>query len=596
MIFRTDSPLLVSYAQTMTMALSRWVRGRGRQRAAIYAGAITLVGMGLFISILHSSLSTQTLAVNLLASGWTYAPGAQLENDGVHVSYLGRSIVRQDGTPGQDNPPVNLYGLHLAGDGDLTVTAAATALHGTAVLRLYGTPPVISDEFRQEPDSLELALTPTTLKVARWHAYAGGSAYAQAAAETHTVTFTRTDRPVVRVQRQAGKFTVSINGAAVYSTAVDGQLAHALWFGVSAAHPGDAWTLGRLDANISHSVAVIDTEHIALPARQGDGLQTLATHARPGFTVGAAVALGPLVADDTYRKLALSGNFGQITTENVLKWQFIHPQPQTYDFREADALVAIARQAGLAVQGHTLVFGEANPSWVQQLSYTTDADKAHVRQVMVDHITQTVGHFKGKVASWDVVNEPLADYDAAAGADGLRQHVWYKALGSEYIATAFRAARAADPHARLFMNEFGLEADGPRWNTFLQLVTQLKAQGVPIDGVGFEAHVYDSGDVIDPSILRAHIRQLAAIGVDSRVSEMDVYSDDGTDVQARQYAAVFAACFAEPTCVSWSTWGITDRYDLSLDDKNRIRPGADFLWDANGQPTPAVAAIRRVIH
>ena len=214
---------------------------------------------------------------------------------------------------------------------------------------------------------------------------------------------------------------------------------------------------------------------------------------------------------------------------------------------------------------------------------------------MVDHITQTVGHFKGRVASWDVINEPLADF-GVAGSSGLRNHTWLKASGENYIASAFMAAREADPRAKLYINEYGLESNGERWDTFLALVKKLKVQGVPIDGVGFQGHVYDSGDIINPVTLRSHIRELAELGLTSRISEMDVYSDDGTEVQAKQYADVFNVCFTEPSCVSWSTWGVTDRYNFWQDESGRLQHGRDFLWDEKYRPTAAVSAIQSMIH
>lgn len=522
-------------------------------------------------------------------------PGALPAADGLHITYLGRSIVRKDGSVGQENPPVNIYGTHLVGSGDATLGFTAKSLRGTAVIRLYGDVPVVSDEFRREPDSIEIALTQNVAQVSRWRAYNGGSVYDQKPVIKKSVPYSSSAAPVVSVGRRGSRWTVKLNGTTVYSDQLGSGLGGSLWFGVSAQNPGDSWTLQRFDSNLGPGVRLDDPRKDAVPLHVTNGLQVLARQVRPGFTVGAAVALGPLVADSGYSAIATGGDFGQFTTENVLKWQFIHPQPNVYDFHEADALVAIAQRASIAVQGHTLVFGEANPAWVQELPTTTEVDKANVRQVMLDHITQTVTHFKGKIASWDVVNEPMADYDTATASDGLRQHIWYKAMGSSYIAEAFRAAHAADPRAKLFINDFGLEADGTRWQQFVRLVSDLKAQGVPIDGVGFEAHVYDSGDIIDPVVLRAHMRQLASLGLVSRISEMDVYSDDGTSVQAKQYTDVFKACFAEPSCVSWSTWGVSDRYDLSLDDNNRIQSGNDLLWDKNMQPTPAVAAIRSVL-
>jgi endo-1,4-beta-xylanase len=210
---------------------------------------------------------------------------------------------------------------------------------------------------------------------------------------------------------------------------------------------------------------------------------------------------------------------------------------------------------------------------------------------MTDHITKTVEHFKARVSSWDVVNEPIDEDDPTT----LRSHIWFKAMGESYITTAFETAHTADPTAKLYINDYGLEADGERWDTMLALVGKLKATGVPIDGVGFQAHVYEQADTIDPVVLRRHIQQLASLGLTARISEMDVYSDDGPDIQAKQYSDVFATCFSEPTCTSWTTWGVTDRYNLYLGDNERIAIGQDYLWDKNYQPTLAVTQIKQVL-
>jgi endo-1,4-beta-xylanase len=533
---------------------------------------------------------------DLLTAGWSYMPGVVATANGLHISYIGRSIVRQDGTPGQDNPAVNVYGTHIQGAGDTTLRATLQDINGAAHFRLYGDVPVVQDEFRIEPDSIDIKIEGTTAVISRWKAYTKGSVYEQAPADSYRASFAPADATEVQIKRQATTIAVSINNKAVATLRDIGSLSRSLWFGLSATQPSDTWRLTQLKADMAQGVTVVNSQDTPNYAQSSDGLQEMARIKRPGFLVGAAVAPGPLVADTSYGTIALGGNFGQLTPENVLKWQFIHPQPTVYDFQEADAIVDIAQKNKLAVHGHALVFGEANSAWVTQLPISSTADKTHIEQIMIDHINQTMRHFKGKILSWDVVNEPLADYDTPAGVDGLRQHIWYKALGEQYIATAFTAARQADPQAKLFINEFGIEADDARWQTFLQLVTKLKMQGVPIDGVGFQAHVYGAGDEISPSVLRSHIQDLAKLGLVSRISEMDVYDDKGVAAQAAQFANVFAACLAEPSCVSWSTWGVTDRYDMSLDDANTMQTGSDFLWDASGRPTPGVMAIRHEIN
>lgn len=533
--------------------------------------------------------------IDLLGSGWNYVPGVSTKADGLHVAYLGRAIAQQDGAVGQANSAVNLYGTHLHIGNTFTLNATVKDIKGSASLRLYSSPPVVQDEFRVEPTGLELTFTSKSVTTEVWGGYKNQRLYAQVPASTQTANLTLLPSNAVTVQYQGKTTNVSVNGQLVAKLATNQIFANDVWFGLSAVHPGESWVLSDMSSTANSKVSVQNSQTAPNYPKSNQGLQTLASSKRPGFIVGAAMALGPAVADSQYATLAFGGNFGQLTTENALKWQFIEPRSNVFDFSEADALVALAAKNGLAVHGHTLVFGEANPKWVQDLPTSTAADKQHVKQVMLNHITRTVSHFKGKIKSWDVVNEPLADFDAPTAHDGLRQHLWYKAMGASYIAAAFTAAHQADPAAKLYLNDFGLEEDGDRWNTLLALVTQLKSQGVPIDGVGFEAHVYQAGDEINPAVLRSHIQTLARLGLTVRISEMDVYDDSGTAVQATQYADVFNACLAESNCVSWSTWGITDRYDMWQDDANHMQYGQDLLWDAQAHPTAAYSKIQQSI-
>ena len=579
------------------MAIGKKVTGR----AVGYVGLLTAVAVLLLVGgywLMGAHVAPQPVAadsakIDLLSSGWNHVPGITPQSDGLHVGHLGRAIVQQDGKPGQANPAVNLYGTHLRTGDTFTLNATIKDVEGGASLRLYNDAPVVLDEFRVEPKSLELVFTDKGLTASVWNGYKNQSLYVQRPTQTQTATFTLQPSNQITVQYQGKTTNVLVNGQQVATLATNRLFTGNVWFGASAVNPGDSWVLGDLSAAPTSGVTAVNVQNQPVHTKNAQGLQTLASAKRPGFLVGAAMAIGPAVADSQYASLAFGGDFGQLTTENALKWQFSEPQPGVFDFSEADALVALAAKNRLTVHGHTLVFGEANPKWVQDLPTATAADKQRVKQVMTDHITRTVGHFKGKISSWDVVNEPLADFDAPVASDGLRQHIWYKAMGASYIATAFTAAHQADPSAKLYLNDFGLEEDGDRWDTLLALVTQLKSQGVPINGVGFEAHIYESGDEINPAVLRSHIQTLARLGLTVRISEMDVYDDNGTAAQAAQYADVFTACLSEPNCVSWSTWGITNRYDMWQDDSSRLQYGQDLLWDAQARPTPAYTRIQQ---
>lgn len=559
-----------------------------------------LIVVGIFIFFAYYVLSGRSFLnvsaqddkVNLLDLGWNYMPGVSPQSDGLHVSYLGREIVQKDGSGGQKNPPVNIYGTHLQTSGNFTLYATLKDIEGGAVIRLYDSPPIIQDEFRVETGSLELKLKNNIATVSVWNDYVNEKLSEQEPVEKTSYAISPLDTATITLSRQNGRVIIDLNGKRLAVLPESALLKDRVWFGLSSENPNDSWVLTQLEAEASADTLAVNTQDIRVYDKSNDALQIAASKTRPGFIVGAATALGPAVEDSSYGAIVFGGHFGQITTENALKWQFIHPQPDMYDFREADALVDLARKNNLSVHGHTLVFGEANPAWVRKLPMSTTSEKNYIRKVMTNHITRTVNHFKDRVVSWDVVNEPLADFDTASGTGGLRKNIWYEALGENYITNAFVAARKADPQAKLYINEFGLEVDGARWETFLALIKKLKSQGAPIDGVGFQAHVYDSDDVINTATLRSHIRELAALGVQSRISEMDVHSDDGTVAQAKQYADVFNMCVTEPSCVSWSTWGVTDRYNLWQDENGRLQDGRDFLWDEKSRPTPAVSAIR----
>jgi len=541
-------------------------------------------------------------SINLLHGQWSYLLGASLKPDGLHVAHTGLSIVQQNGSGGQPNPPVNVYGTHLDFSGSFALNAEFSNVRGTASLQLYGKPPVIQDEFRVEPPSIRLDIASGKLTVGVWDGKATRDLANQKPASSQTFSFALAAATKLQLIHKANLLTVMVNDKQLASITERGALKSGqIWFGADAPGVNGSWTLSKLSAQplAGGSVKTVDTSATATAkiAQSAGGLQMLASKKRPGFLVGSAMSLTPAVVDAKYSAIAFGGNFGAMTVENALKFQFVQPQPNLYTFQEADALVNLARSHNLTIHGHALVFGEANPSWVSHLPTTTTADKNHVRDVMIDHIAKIVGHFKGHVASWDAVNEPLADYSDTSDGEGatLRQHIWERALGQSYIPLAFRAAHQADPDAKLYLNDYGLESDGDRWDALVRLVLRLKKEGVPIYGVGFESHVYEAEEQIDTSVLRQHIRQLAALGLKSRISEMDVYTDDDAAVQAVQYAQVMTACIAEPSCVSFTTWGFDDDYDMWQGDDHSLQHGKDLLWTAGATPTLALTKVKEAL-
>lgn len=530
-----------------------------------------------------------TTKMQLLNGSWINLPGAFTGASGVRINPVPFKIVQQDGTGGQDNYPVNLYGAHLKVDGDLTIKASLKELANKATMSLYGQPPIIYDEFRYERSSLHLNFNGNRLSV---HAIKNNETLFN---QSYTLAGDNQSHQL-EIILKANQITVIVDGAALGGLPENELFGSGeVWFGMSA--ETTSWLLASLVAEKigASKLEIIDTQSLSASTPEHEGLQYLANQKRPDFLIGSAVALSPLVSDPAYARIALSGNFGSFTTENALKWQFVHPTPSVYDFTEIDALLNLASRHNIAIHGHPLVFGEANPRWVQNLPTDTAQAKQMVEAIMLEHIATVTRRYVDKINSWDVVNEPLADYEHfEAGHKELRNHIWYKAMGETYIAKAFRAAHAAAPTAKLFINEYGLEEDGERWNAMLALLKRLKDQDVPIHGVGFQAHVYERGDRIDPEVLKEHMQQLAELGLEARISEIDVYSGDGQSAQANQYASVLNACLETPNCTSYTTWGVSDKYNMYQDEGNLLF-GQDFLWDKDMHPTPAIGALRDML-
>src|SRR6476646_4005462 len=224
--------------------------------------------------------------------------------------------------------------------------------------------------------------------------------------------------------------------------------------------------------------------------------------------VGAAVQSGLLV-DGRYSGV-LSRHFNYLTAEYEMKWDPIERTRGSNDFGGADAIVGYALGNGMQVKGHALIWHGSVPSWVASLS------SADLRVAFENHIRTVAEHFRGRVYAWDVVNEAMAD-----DGSGLRDTVFRQKLGDEYIADAFRIARQADPQALLFYNDYGGEGLNQKSNRIYDLVQGLRAQGVPIDGVGLQMHVSASNAPSEASVA-ANVRRLVALGVSVNISEMDV--------------------------------------------------------------------------
>jgi endo-1,4-beta-xylanase len=287
-----------------------------------------------------------------------------------------------------------------------------------------------------------------------------------------------------------------------------------------------------------------------------------------------------LLPDPLYSAV-LAREFNGLVPENELKWEVLHPQPATYNFGPADALVDFARDHEMAVRGVPLLWHGQNPAWLTQGNFS----RAQIRAIVKDHIARVVGRYRGRIQQWDVVNEPFL------GDGSLRETVFTR-IGNRYMDVAFAAARAADPAAKLFLNVNDLEMPGPKADAVFAYVSAMKARGVPIDGVGFEMHLHP----VKPTRqqVAAQMARYAAIGLEVAVTEMDVRltvpaSTEALQAQAIAFGDALAVCRAAPNCKTFVLWGFTDKYSwipqfyagwgegTIFDDTYRRKPAYDAL-------------------
>jgi endo-1,4-beta-xylanase len=295
------------------------------------------------------------------------------------------------------------------------------------------------------------------------------------------------------------------------------------------------------------------------------GAESLKAHAAArGLLVGCAVNANLLREDEGFRKL-LAEQYNIVVPENCLKWNLLRPTPETYAFTDADSLVSFAETEKMKVRGHNFVWHEALPGW-----FAGTVNKDNAEKFLVDHIHTVGGRYKGKMHSWDVVNEAIWIPDGRA--DGLRSSSpWFQMLGPSYIDLAFRTAREADPTALLTYNDYGIEYDGDdegkKRTAVLALLRRMKADKVPLDALGIQSHLH----AISKDGFGRGVRELIdganALGLQVFITELDV-NDDAVataDVAERDklVASVYHSYLTEaldgPEVKAVLSWGASDK-------------------------------------
>jgi endo-1,4-beta-xylanase len=305
------------------------------------------------------------------------------------------------------------------------------------------------------------------------------------------------------------------------------------------------------------------------------------------FFIGAAVAMTPFRNESVYYE-TLRREFNVIVAENAFKWDAVHPARTTFNFTDTDALVDFAEANHMRVRGHTLVWHNQLPAWLTNGNFTRE----EAIEILREHIQTFVGRYRGRIWSWDVVNEAIDDVTA-----GFRTaSFWHQKIGPEYIRLAFEFARQADPEAKLYYNDYSIEGLNNKSNAVFNLVSGLKNQGVPIDGVGWQMHQINGFRIQEQH--RINARRIADLGLELSMTEVDVRinlptTNEKLQQQAQAYKDSIEFCLTEPNCKAFVMWGFTDKYSWIPATFNGF--GDALIFDANFQPKPAHTALREIL-
>ncbi|HYW80267.1 MAG TPA: endo-1,4-beta-xylanase [Thermoguttaceae bacterium] len=384
-----------------------------------------------------------------------------------------------------------------------------------------------------------------------------------------------------------------------------------------------SFLLTNIVATLLAVATVVAAEPTSGPANAPDSPPAVDQHGptikdayKNHFLIGMAGDLPGRYSDE---ELGLvKEHFSIVTPENCMKPAPIHPSENTWRFERPDALVQWCVDNGLAVHGHTLVWHAQTSDW-----FFRDGDKAVVTQRMKDHIHTLVGRYKGKVHGWDVVNEAISDGGGAetAQTENLRNSSWLRAMGPEFLTLAFKFAHEADPDAKLYYNDYGIEA-GPKHASSMVLLKRLIKDGTPIHGVGIQGH-WSTGRIPYAALDQA-ISDYVSLGLEVSVTELDLTirgasggqlgggfggrrfgggsppSSQDLKAQADDYAKLFSIFIKHEDAMQRVTfWGLSDRrtwrfgqHPLVFDSNNQRKPAYAAIVDVLLHPAPNAGAPR----
>lgn len=329
------------------------------------------------------------------------------------------------------------------------------------------------------------------------------------------------------------------------------------------------------------------------------------------FLIGVAVHASQFYEKNIQSSDIIKAQFNSVTSENVLKWESVHPSPKEYAFEGSDRFVKFGEENKMFVVGHTLIWHQQTPAWVFEDDWGNRLDCDTLLERMSNHIHTVVSRYKGRIHGWDVVNEALNN-------DGtMRQSLWMQILGEDYVIKAFQFAHEADPDAELYYNDYNLESE-PKRAAAMALISKLQASGITVKAIGLQSH-----NTLDwPSIqqLEDAIVAFAKWGIAVNISELDVdvlpiaWEYEAVDVSQEVHACLNPYQKGLPDLVNQALttrytdlfklylkyhkvikrvtlWGVSDQDSWLNDIPVKGRTNYPLLFDRKGKTKSAFNAV-----
>jgi len=316
-----------------------------------------------------------------------------------------------------------------------------------------------------------------------------------------------------------------------------------------------------------------------------EGYEALKSYlGRSKLKIGAAVNTN-YFSNEEYIEAAK--NFNMIVAENGCKLSAIQYKQGVYDYTDCDKHYELAISNNMEFRGHCLLWHSYPPSWFEKIT-----SSEVMNTTIVEHITNVLTHYKGKIKIWDVVNEAIDDSSTSTSYI-FRDSFIYQALPN-FVDIAFKTARQVDPSVKLFYNDYNNEGKWDKTYAVYLFVKDLVEREIPIDGVGLQYHVSVQ---YQPTLAKVNdiIGKYCDLGLEVHITEMDVKcenkcdAENVDDLQNTVYSNALKACLSNKCCTGFLVWGIGDNNSW-VGEENK-----PLLFDSSYEPKPQYTALLNIL-